>query len=73
MRQVDIPVGMVGMPPSALKVFAVLAANGWPRGLSTNRVARLADLHWRTAATALETLRAGGWLDADNQPVKGGA
>ena len=62
---------MVGMPPNAIKVFAVLASNGWPLGLNTNQVAVLCGLHWQTVATALDTLRAGGWLDADNQPVKG--
>ncbi len=73
MRQVGIPAGMVGMPPNAIKVFAVLAANCWPVGLNTNQVAELCGLHWVTTSTALETLRAAGWLDVDNQPAKGGA
>ena len=71
MRQVGIPAGMVGMPPNAIKVFAVLAANHWPVDLSTNRVAELCGLNWRTAATSLEILRSSGWLDSDNQPVEG--
>lgn len=73
MRQVGIPTGVVGMPSSAIKVFAVLAAHCWPAGMSTNQVADLCGLNWRTAATALELLRASGWLDDDNQPVEGGA
>lgn len=73
MRQVGIPADLSAMPPRALKVYAVLAANRWPEGLTVNQVAGLTGLTWRTVATALEELRAARFLDDHNQPVGGAA
>lgn len=71
MRSVGIPAELSAMPPRALKVYAVLAANRWPEGLTVNQVSGLTGLTWRTVATALEELRAAGYLDEGNQPVGG--
>ena len=71
MRNVGIPAALAVMPPRAVKVYAVLAANRWPVGLTVNQVSGLTGLTWRTVATALEELRAAGYLDEGNQPVGG--
>lgn len=71
MRQVGIPAALAGMRPRAVKVYAVLAANRWPKGLTVNQVAGLVGMSWRFTDTALEELRAAGYLDEDHQPVGG--
>lgn len=71
--EIGIPANVAGMQPRAVKVYAVLAANRWPFGLTVNQVAALAGVQWHTANTALEELRVAGYLDDDNQPVGGAA
>lgn len=73
MRQVGIPAGLAAMRPRAVKVYAVLAANRWPAGLTVNQVSQLTGLTWRTVDSALEELRAAGYLNDANQPVGGAA
>lgn len=73
MRQVGIPVGVVGMKQRAVKLFAVLAANGWPSGLTVNQIAALSGMSWLTVDAALDELRGAGFIDQDNQPVGGAA
>lgn len=71
MRQVGIPAALTAMPSRAVKVYAVLAAQRWPEGLTVNQVGALTGLNWRTANSALEELRAAGYLDENHQPVGG--
>lgn len=72
MRQVGIPTGVMELPPRAVKMYGCLAANGWPRGLTTHGVAQLVGMEWRTADAALSDLQAAGFIDHFNQPLGGG-
>ena len=71
MRHVGIPANVAAMPPRAVKVYAVLAANRWPVGMNVHQIAGLAGMTWHTANTALEELQAAGYLDKHNLPVGG--
>ncbi|MCP5905040.1 hypothetical protein NL378_30180, partial [Klebsiella pneumoniae] len=71
MRQVGIPATLAAMPSRAVKVYAALAAQRWPEGLTVNQVGAIAGMNWRTVNSALEELRAAGYLDEGNQPVGG--
>lgn len=66
---VAVPVAVLGLKSRAVKLYGVLAAQGWPCDVTAHRAAQLTGWSWNTAQAALEDLRAAGWIDHNNRPV----
>lgn len=72
MRAVAIPSALAASRVAtarSVKVYAALAAAGWPAGVLVQDVARLAGMSWVTAHSALEDLIDGHWITPDFQPL----